>query len=174
VDYLKQFIIPYSGLALGNHQYEFTIGDAFFESIDYSEIQHGQLQVIINLEKQERMLVFDFEIDGIVNVECDRCLDDLEIEVQDNEKLIVKFGEDYSEESEDVITVPHNEHQFDVSHYIYEYISLSLPYQRIHPDDEDGNSTCDPDILERLKSLQPEQPNDPIWDKLKDINPDEN
>ena len=95
MDYLKQFVIPYSGLALGNHQFEFILGDKFFESIEYSEIKHGQLLAVINLEKQERMLVFDFDINGIVRVECDRCLDDLEIEVSDTERLIVKFGEEH-------------------------------------------------------------------------------
>lgn len=173
VDYLKQFVIPFSGLELGNHQYSFAIGDKFFESIEYSEFSHGELQVNLDLERQERMLIFRFQITGYVEVECDRCLDELKMHIADTEQLIVKFGTEYQEESEDVLVIPQHEHQFDISHYLYEFISLSLPVQRFHPDDEEGNSTCNPDFLEHLNTYTEEQETDPRWEKLRGLLSDE-
>ena len=43
--------------------------------------------------------------------------------------------------------------------------------QHIHPDDANGNSTCDPEMLRLLKQHQEaepegEQPIDPRWSKL--------
>lgn len=169
MDYLKQFVIPFSGLELGKHQFDFALGDKFFESIEYSEISRGDLQVGLNLEKQEQMLIFQFNIKGYVRVECDRCLDDLDIELDDAEQLIVKFGNDFHEESEDVIVIPQSEHQFDISHYLYEFILLSMPVQRIHPDDEDGCSTCNPEFLQKLNTIENEHPFDPRWEKLRGL-----
>ncbi len=172
MDYLKQFVIPFSGLELGNHQYTFAIGDKFFESIEYSEFSRGDLTVNLDLERQERMLIFRFHIIGVLRVECDRCLDELEIELDDTEQLIVKFGSEFLEESEDVIVIPEHEHQFNISHYIYEFISLSLPVQRFHPDDDEGYSTCNPDFLERFNTQNEEQEIDPRWEKLKGLQSD--
>ncbi len=174
VDYLKQFVIPFSGLELGNHQYSFAIGDEFFESIEYSEFSQGDLQVDLELEKQERMMIFRFHITGIVDVDCDRCLEPLELFVDDKEQLIVKFGNEYVEESDEVIVIPAHEYQFDISHYLYEFISLSLPVQRFHPDDENGNSTCNPEFLEQLNAHAQEQEIDPRWEKLRGLMTEDN
>ena len=169
MDYLKQFVIPFSGLAVGNHQFEFVIGDKFFERIDFSEIDHGDIQVLVDLDRQERMLVFDIRMDGKVIVDCDRCLDPLELIIQKNEKLFVKFGEEYLEESDDVIVIKETDYQFNLAQYLYEFIVLSLPYQRVHPDDKDGKSTCNPEILSKLEALRPPPSTDPIWDDLRNI-----
>ncbi|MEI6575289.1 MAG: DUF177 domain-containing protein [Bacteroidota bacterium] len=174
MDFLKQFVIPYSGLTLGHHQYEFVIGDKFFESIEYAEIQHGDILVKINLEKTERMLIFNFDIEGSVNLECDRCLEPFDMSLQGHERLIVKFGEAYAEESEEMIVIPFSEHQFNIAHLLYEYISLTIPFQRFHPEDEFGESGCDPEFLNKLKEFEADSPTDPLWDKLKGIKPEEN
>lgn len=174
MEYLKQFVIPYTGLGLGHHEYEFTIGNTFFESIEYAEIQRGNILVNIDLEKTERMLIFLFDISGTINVDCDRCLEPLDIPIQVHERLIVKFGDEYVEESEEMIIIPVGEHQFNIAHLLYEYISLSLPYQRFHPDDENGEPTCDPEFLRKLEELKPENHTDPLWDKLKGILPENN
>lgn len=174
MDYLKQFVIPYSGLALGHHQYEFAFGNKFFESIEYAEIQRGDIQINVDLEKTERLMILLFDISGTVNVDCDRCLEPLDIPLQGHERLIVKFGEEYAEESEEMIVIPAGEHQFNIAHLLYEYISLMIPYQRFHPDDENGEPTCDPEFLNKLEEFKPETHTDPLWDKLKDILPEDN
>ncbi|MFP4471630.1 MAG: YceD family protein [Bacteroidales bacterium] len=169
MDYLKKFVIPFRGLKLGVHHFDFEIDDKFFEAVESAEIEHGRVSVGVDLTKQERMLILEFGIEGMVEVSCDRCLEPLEMPVKGNERLIVKFGENRDEESDEVIIIPESDHQINISQYLYEFISLLLPMQKIHPDDEHGNSTCNPDMLERLGRRDGEKQTDPRWDVLKKL-----
>jgi len=169
VDYLKNFAIPFRGLKLGDHHFEYVIGEKFFDCIEYSEVKRGKLLVEIEMNKQERMLIFEFCINGTVEVVCDRCLDLFDYAVSGNEILYVKLGETWEEESDDMIVIPENEHEINVSQLIYEYIILMLPIQRIHPDDENGKSTCDPEMLEKLGAAPEPQETDPRWEALANL-----
>jgi len=101
-----------------------------------------------------------------VKVACDRCNELMDVGVSGNERLIVKLGDHYYEESEDVQVIPDTAHQFDLGPFIYEYIHLLLPIRRVHPEDEAGNSRCDPEILKKLKELSERHIQDPRWDVL--------
>jgi uncharacterized protein len=169
VDYLRDFIITFSSLSLGNHSFDLEFNDKFFGEFEFSEIKKGKGTIQVELEKKERMLVFDIMIDGWVEVTCDRCLEPFEYDIYTEERLFVKFGEAYEEQSEDVIIIPEGSFEYDLSQFIYELINLSLPIKIVHPDDEDGNSLCDPDIIERLESLKPKTETDPRWDSLKGL-----
>jgi len=169
VDYLKNFAIPFRGLKLGDHHFEYVIDEKFFECIEYSEIKRGKVSVAIELNKQERMLIFQFNINGTVEVECDRCLGLFDYPVSGDQMMYVKLGDEWLEESDDVLIIPESEHEFNVGQLIYEYIMLMLPIQRIHPDDDNGNSTCDPEMLEKLGTGTKPQQSDPRWDALADL-----
>ncbi|MCK4361636.1 MAG: DUF177 domain-containing protein, partial [Bacteroidales bacterium] len=81
MDYLKQFVIRFSGLSIGNHQYKFIIDEKFFEKFDFSEIKNGKITVDLLLNKQENVLILNFIINGTVNVTCDRCLEPFDLDI---------------------------------------------------------------------------------------------
>jgi uncharacterized metal-binding protein YceD (DUF177 family) len=86
----------------------------------------------------------------------------------------VKWGEEAGEIEDDVLIVGRDEHEIEVGQYLYEFIILALPYQRIHPEDEDGYSTCNPEMLKKLEAHQAQETDqseltDPRWDVLKGI-----
>jgi len=174
VDYLKDFIIHFVGLSIGNHQFDLEVNDLFFERFEYSQLQHGQVKVLLDLEKQERMMVFTFHLKGIVEVTCDRCGEEFMLPLDGSQRLIVKFGTEFKEESEDMIVIPSTEYKIDLAPFIYEYLHLVLPWRIIHPDDADGNTTCNPDILRRLEELAPRASIDPRWAALNNIQQQEN
>lgn len=169
MNYLKEFIISFSGLSIGYHDFEFEINEKFFACFTDSEIQNGQVKVLITMEKQERMLVFDFSISGYVEVMCDRCSGEFNQPISGNEVLIFKFGDTYFEESEDVVVIPRGEHQVNVSTYIYEFINLLVPYHRVHAEDGLGNTGCDPEVLKKLEELSPKGHHDKRWDALEGL-----
>ncbi len=169
MDYLKDFVIPFVGLKLGKHRFHYRIDKKFFEAIRYAELKEGMLDVVLELDKQERMIIMDFHIHGKLGVICDRCLEPFLKEVDIQKELIFKLGSAYSEESDDIIIIPETDHQIDVSHYIYEFIMLSIPLSVLHPDDEKGNSTCNKTMLEHLNKLQGSAQHDPRWDELKKL-----
>jgi uncharacterized metal-binding protein YceD (DUF177 family) len=170
VDYLRKYVIPFRGLQIDIHHYHLVIDMKFFESMEYADVADGNVEVDVTLDRHERMLIFNFDIRGTVVVPCDRCLDDFDLPISAVENLIVKFGENYEEPSDDVVIIPETASEFDISSYLYEYIVLMLPMQHIHPDDENGRSTCNSEMLERLRNKQVHKEHDPRWDTLKNLN----
>ena len=170
MDYLRKYVISFRGLQIDVHHFNFVIDKKFFESMEYADVADGNVEVDVTLDRHERMLIFNFDIKGTVVVPCDRCLDDFDLPIAGTENLIVKFGEDFEETSEDVVIIPETSSEFDISSYLYEYIVLMLPMQHIHPDDENGHSTCNSEMLERLRRKETPKEHDPRWDALKKLN----
>ena len=161
----SELIIPIKGLGIGDHHYDFVIGDSFFESFESLDILDGKVDLSLDLEKESNLLSFLFDFSGNVQLTCDRCLDEYNQPVEGDFRLIVKYGEEFQEISDELIEIPFTEHRFDLSQYIYEYIQMMLPLKHVHPDDESGNSTCKPEMLQKLNELsKPET--DPRWDAL--------
>jgi uncharacterized metal-binding protein YceD (DUF177 family) len=165
---MNHFIIPFSGLKVGNHLFTFEIEDRFFDHFEYSEIKKGKLHVDCLLEKQLRMMVFHFDIAGVVRIPCDRCGEEFDLAVEGKQKLIVKFGEDHMEESEDILVLTEKEHALDISQYLYEYVHLLLPMKKVHANDENGNSLCNPDVIRYIKESE-DHPADPRWEVLQKL-----
>ena len=165
----KEFTIQFSGLATGVHQFGFEIDQSFFETFDYGDLADGNLTIDCMMEKQERMLIFTFDIKGKVGVVCDRCLDDFDLPVEGKERLIVKFGNEAMEENDEIVVIPEQEHEIDLSQYLYEYINLMLPYRKVHGEDENGESLCNQEVIKRIEEHTQEEETDPRWDALKKL-----
>lgn len=164
---LGSFIIPFRGLKAGIHGYDLQIDRSFFDHFERSEVREGELSVHVDLEKEERMLIFQFTIDGEVSLPCDRCTEPVTIPIKGKERLIVKFGEEFSELDEEIQIIPESETTFDTAPFIYEYLHLLLPMKRVHPEEDQGKSSCDPGMLARLNELMQSRVQDPRWEKLK-------
>ncbi len=172
----KEYVIQFVGLGLGLHEYSFEVKDSFFQDLEYSEIKQAKIEVKLNLLKQSQMMVLEFEIGGTVRTACDLCTVDFDLPITGIHKLIVKVGgSDSGNDDDDIITIAANEHELDVSQYIYEYIALSFPIKRVHPLDKKGKSTCDQETLKKLRDFlleeekKEEDSTDPRWSGLKNI-----
>ncbi len=170
----KDYIIQFAALSIGEHEYTFEIGDKFFENLEHSEIKQAAINVHLTLIKQSTMMILQFQIGGTVNVNCDICTGEFDLPITGTYKLIVKVGgHETGDEDDDIITLAANEHQLDLRQYLYEYVTLSVPIRRIHPDDENGNATCDKATLMKLKKYlidqEPADPTDPRWNALRNI-----
>ncbi|MFA6949690.1 MAG: DUF177 domain-containing protein [Lentimicrobiaceae bacterium] len=172
MDYLKNFVIPFVGLSTGEHQFEYIIDDKFFACFEYSEIKKADVKIDLNFNKTERMLVLTFSIKGTLNVTCSRCLDQFDYPINGQEVLYIKYGQEYKEEDDEIIIIPETESQINISPFIYDYLNLMIPYRVVHPENENGESDCDPDVIKRIEQLTKHENIDPRWDKLKDLNLD--
>lgn len=168
---LKEFFIPFSGLKLGKHKFVYEIDDAFFESFDYQEFNGVSVHISAVLEKMSTMMELQIEAEGTINVDCDLTGEPFDQPIDSSLKLVVKFGEEYNDEDDEILIIPHGEHQFNIAQYIYEMLVLAVPQKRVHPGVEDG--TLQSDILDKLEELQPKEhtksseKTDPRWDDLK-------
>ena len=173
---IKEFLIPFVGLKLGKHHFEYQITNAFFENFDYHEFNNSNVKVNVILEKKSTLLELVFKHKGTVHVPCDMTNEEFDLPIKGTMKLIVRFGDQYNNDNEELLIIPHGEFQINIAQYIYEMIVLSIPLKRVHPGIKDGSLNTD--ALTKLKELtvnelkkqQTKQENiDPRWDKLKQL-----
>ena len=115
----------------GLNTLNFSLGDAYFESLDEEDIKRGAIDVLVNARRTESYFEIEIHTEGTVVVPCDLCLDDMEQHVETDNRLVVKFGEEYSED-DDLITVAEADGILDLSWFIYEFIALDIPIKHVH------------------------------------------
>lgn len=169
----KEYNIPFSGLKQGKHEFDFKIENKFFESFDYREFNAADIDLKIMLNRMSTMLELTFGAKGTVNVDCDLSREPFDQKIKASLDLVVKFGEDFNDEDDEILIIPHGEHQVNVAQFIYEMLVLAVPQKRVHPKVLDG--TMKSEALNRLEELQPKEKKtdknntDPRWDALKDL-----
>ena len=90
--------------------------------------------------------------------------------------LVVKFGEEFNDEDEHLLVLPHGSHQLNLAQTLFETIVLAVPQKKVHPGIENGSLQSD--ILDRLEELHPNESTnerkttDPRWDALKKLKKD--
>ncbi|MBQ5404680.1 MAG: DUF177 domain-containing protein [Bacteroidales bacterium] len=171
------YIIEYKAFEQGTYEIDYQLDKNFFELFPESEFKDGDVSVKVIMQVSIAGLSFDFDISGSVKTECDRCLEIFDQEIEGFYNLTVKFSDTQTDSGDDdIIFLPTEETEIDLKHHIYEYVVLSVPPRRVHPEDEDGNLTCNPEMVKALEEFQPteqeeetEPQTDPRWDKLKGL-----
>lgn len=152
--------------------YEYQLDNEFFKQLDGSaDIQKGAVSVALTVKKGVAAFEFLFQINGTVSVSCDRCLDDIAMDVDTENKLYVKFGKEYSEESDEIIIIPEEDGEINVVWFIYEFIALSLPLKRVHAPGKCNKAMSS--TLNKYKASaideEEEEAIDPRWEALKGL-----
>ncbi len=124
--------IDLKNLSQGVHEYTYFLENKFFIDIDGAEVQKGKVHVNLSVKNSNSIYEMNFQIEGVVMVPCDRCLDDMEIPVETRNRLVVKFGDEYAEESDEVVIIPFEEGAINLAWFIYEFIALSIPMKHVH------------------------------------------
>jgi len=177
---LKEFDISFIGLKDGENQFEYKIEKTFFDFFEYDEFYNSNVNVDVTFFKKATMFELNFAFSGWVEVACDITNELFQFPIEASLDLIVKFGQEFNDDNEELLIIPYSEHKINVAQYIYETIVLTLPLKRIHPGVSDG--TLHSEVFEKLKELEVneievEEKNkdiDPRWNKLKNILIDKN
>ena len=168
----REYEIAWQGLKPGLHVFEYTVDDRFIASKQTdTDFRNLNAQIKLNFDKKTNFFLLHFDIDGVITVSCDRCGDDFEMRLWDEFDLLVKLaGEDAEERDEDAdaVFIPRSETVIDISDWLYEFIMLSIPLQKVHPDNPDGTSGCNPQAIKLLDKLSEheEEPKNDIWKGL--------
>jgi uncharacterized protein len=166
---LRKFDIDIARLELGNHNYAFKIDDEFFGLFDYGLVEHGDVNVDVSLEKKATFITFNYRLNGKVKLICDRSLDEFDHELTAENKVILKFGEEAQELTDELELIPYNTQIINIARHIYEFVTVAIPMKKLHPrylDEADDNqiiysSKSDEDIEESTL--------DPRWSELKKL-----
>ena len=168
---LNEYNIKFEGLKQGTHFFEFYLDETFFEEFDCLEYEAPAFSVGLAFEKQSTIMILTFDFMGTISVPCDRCLDEVEIEVSGEERLIVKFGNEQYDETDEILMLPIHEYELNVAQHIYEFIQINMPQKRIH-----SEGLCNQKVIQKLNGVAPiaikieeKTEVDPRWASLQDI-----
>ncbi len=169
---LKQFNIQYVGLKEGNHIFNYTIDNKFFEAFNFDEYESSSIKVSLNFVKKSTFFELTFSAIGTVEVLCDVTCELYDQEIKSELPLVVNFGPEYNDDNEELLILPHEAYELNVAQFIYEMIVLAVPNKRVHPKVLDG--TMESETLNKLKELTIKEEKtvvdtDPRWDKLKNL-----
>jgi uncharacterized metal-binding protein YceD (DUF177 family) len=169
----KEFCIPFSGLKQGKHEFEYKVVNEFFESFEYNEFNDANIDLKVFMNKTSTMLELELNAQGNVNVDCDLSNEPFDLAIADELELVVKFGDSFNDDDDEILIIPHGEHEVNIAQYVYEMLVLAVPQKRVHPKVLDGSMKSE--ALEKLENLQPreakknKEETDPRWDALKKL-----
>jgi uncharacterized metal-binding protein YceD (DUF177 family) len=155
----REYDIAFVGLKPGIHEFNYEVDDKFFAGYKETDFSDCHASVKLSLEKNTSFMLLKFEIGGSVKVICDRCGNDLRMDLWDEFKLVVKQVENpdemnQNEEDPDVFYISRTESHIHLSDWIYEFVLLSIPNQRMCKENEIGGPQCNKEILAMLKKMQ--------------------
>ncbi len=184
--------VPLKTLTPGIHEFEYLLDNEYFKKIDSPEVERGKVNAKVVVKNNSKEYEITFALEGIIIIPCDRCLDDMELPVNQKSKLIVKFGKAYAEESDEIIVIPEDEGEINLAWFFYEFIVLSIPIKHVHApgkcnklmttklkkhtakssdDDESGfdDGGFEEEIDEDEETGNDTEQTDPRWEELKKI-----
>jgi uncharacterized metal-binding protein YceD (DUF177 family) len=169
----REFEIPFVGLKPGIHAFEYNITEKFFEPYQQQDFKNVVANIKLTLDKKQGFMLLKFEIGGSVEVNCDRCGNDLPIDLWDEFNIVVKLVDDpdimnSQEEDPDVYYISRGESHLHMADWIYEFVNLSIPMQKMCKPEEIGGPHCNKEVLDMLKKMDEENQREgnPIWKGL--------
>ena len=117
----------------GLNNFEFALTKQFFANMENSEVRDADLAVNLRVDNAGEYYDFDFKVSGTLTIICDRCLDDLVIPVDTDYHLVVKYGEEYNDESDEVLEIPESDSFINVAYMLYDTAMLAIPIKHVHP-----------------------------------------
>jgi uncharacterized metal-binding protein YceD (DUF177 family) len=170
---VSQYIIPFAGLKEGNHEFSFILDKKFFDEYPLLEARGGLIEALVLLEKQPSLLTLHISLKGLLELECDRCLDFFNFPIDYEGDLIVKFGKDIYSSTDEIWILDPSEYELNMEQYFFESIGMCLPIQRIHPQNHENAGTCNQEMIKLLESFQERDTDqagtDPRWNILKEL-----
>ncbi|MBL3656410.1 YceD family protein [Fulvivirga sediminis] len=169
---LDNFNIDVFKLKSGDHDYQFQIGNKFFDAFPESLIDKGNGEVKVTLEKTETFIKLNTHIEVTVELSCDRSLDLFDHPINTDNEIILKFGDEEEEISEEIMIIPRDRQRINLAQFIYEFIMISIPMKKLHPrynEDEESDEIIY--TSETMPDTDEDQNEDidPRWQKLKKL-----
>jgi len=172
----REFEIAFVGLRPGVHEFEYKIEDKFFVPFGEQDFTNLSANVKLTLDKKSGFLQLKFDIDGVADVDCDRCGNGLKKQLWDEFNIIVKMVDDpeaanATEEDSDIYYISKTESHLYISDWIYEFINLSIPMQKMCDEKEMGGAQCNNEVLAMLKKMEDDiaKQANPLWKGLDNI-----
>ncbi|MCM1292004.1 MAG: DUF177 domain-containing protein [Bacteroides sp.] len=187
-----EYKIPLMSMPAGVQTYEFHLGKQFFINMENPDIHDADLTCVLTVDHKGDLYQMDFAIRGTITLLCDRCLDTLEWPVDTTYSIAVKYGDDYNDESDNLLIIPHSDAYLNVAYMIHDTVALTIPIKHVHPlgkcnrqmsavlkkhragDPNDEDIELEQELIDSIDNIeqdaqQSSAPTDPRWDALKGL-----
>jgi len=173
MNHQRVYEIAFVGLKPGIHVYEYHVDPKLFAHYGEQDFSNCEADIRLSLEKNNSFMLLRFDVGGAAEVNCDRCGNKLQLQLLDEFKITVKMSDEPEvmndqEEDPDVYYISKGESHLYVGDWIYEFINLSIPMQKMCGADEIGGPQCNKEVLEKLKQMEDEakKTTNTIWKGL--------
>ncbi|MBQ3556033.1 MAG: DUF177 domain-containing protein [Bacteroidales bacterium] len=167
---METYKIELKGLSDGTYEYEYHLDDNFFSTIEDAEVTKGDVRVQLLVKKIEGNFDFKFLLKGVVKVQCNRCLDEMDYQIDAENGFTVKYGKENIDEG-DKLVITEDCNEIDLTWYLYEFVALELPITCTHAEGE-CNSEME-SLLQKYSGAKESQeegePVDSRWSELKKL-----
>jgi uncharacterized metal-binding protein YceD (DUF177 family) len=169
MDPFVPYSIPIQGLKNGIHRFKYRIDQAFFRLFEDSPVEEGAVDFEVELDKRPGMFLLDFSLKGSIRAECDRCTASIDLPIEDERQLIVKYGETEGEEEDEVVFIHPETSSFNLAKYLYEFTVLAMPITNAYDCENDPEPPCNFEVLKFLENEASEGKTNSVWDALKGL-----
>ncbi len=125
--------LPLKTLAEGTHEFDYRLDKQFFVNMEYADVRDADLDVHLTVTYRNDLYRLAVKITGTVTMLCDRCLDDLVLPIDTSYEVGVEYGDDYNDESDDLIVIPHSDSYVNVAYMLFDTVVLVIPIKHVHP-----------------------------------------
>lgn len=181
--------LPLKILGIGTHEFEYHLDKQFFANMESSDVHDADLSVHLTVTYKGDFYDLDFHITGEVVLICDRCLDDLHFPIDATYHIVVKYGDDYNDDSDEVLEIPQSDSSLNVAYMLYDTVELAIPIKHVHPMGKcnrqmsallkkhrattgDEDAELENELIDEIDSMpdsSDDAPSDPRWDALRKL-----
>lgn len=166
----SQFKLQLKSMPEGIDREEYHLDKAFFMDMESDGVRDADLTVVLTTNHHAGVYDLQFQVTGNITLLCDRCLDDMELPIETGYHITVKYGEDYNDDSDDLLEIPESDNYLNVAYMIYDTVMLAIPIKHVHPLGKCNRAMSA--ILKQHSALPidtDDSPTDPRWDALKEM-----
>lgn len=163
---LREHTIAFTGLKDGAHEFDFELGEAFFQAAHEEEFEGGQVAATVRLDKSSTLLVANIHLNGTVSVRCDHCNAPMDLPIAGDQRQIFQLHGEGDTDDDELVILGDRDHSINLTHYFFECLRLALPVRHVHPPGQ-----CDPEVDAALSKLaiDHEPAPDPRWAALNQL-----
>lgn len=116
------------------------------------EVTAADITAYVDIDVRHGVYEIGITCQGWIEIPCDRCLDPMRLDVDEDYDVNVCYGEDY-DETDDTIILPEEEVRFDLAPLVADTVLLSIPLRHVHPEGE-----CNPRMEEIMREHSADDP----------------
>ncbi len=164
----------------GRHSLRFLLDDTFFSQYDPEAPTGNHVEVLLTMQKSDRLVDLKLHFTGAISTPCDRCME-LYPQAIDTERRLIytpNREEDARSDVDELLPLDPQNPVIHLEQELYDFACLALPHRRVPP--HCPSDACPQPVLAYLKeedstraagagapATEPPSRVDPRWEKLR-------